>query len=603
MSNNVCAGSPSRSARANASHTPIMEMPRIRLLQIFAACPLPGPPAWITALPIFSRMGRAAAKAVPLPPTMKVSVAASAPATPPDTGASSISNPAAAAAAWTARPMMPSRPRYTSRTCSPAGSIVMTAAAPATSAPRSAAAIAPAATAFATAGAWVSNAHTSWPAATRLRTIGRPMFPNPINPILAMSRPRLLRFCRELEVGPVRRLEIAPDQPFGYARQRRRLPARRLILVDHRRAHAFMEVVHRNHVQGQGEFHAHGRREIAQSGAKTQLTQGYLETRRRFAPKNGYRLVGPRSLLEREPRQDLLDRVAGKAAIDRLTMTSQRRRSRISRHAIEQSGDDDARIARPGRLFQRSFDSRKITTRHGVRRQTAIEHVGGADGGARQSQIGAELAGAARREPAAADIRKEADARLRHGELAALGDDAMRSVHRQPDPAAHDDAIDQRDVGFAAGLDAVIEAILRPIEIPDVRIVSLACIVERSDIAAGAERPPARAADDDRGDIVIPGPRRQPVVERHRHFQRQRVERPRPVECDDGERAVSVEADVHGRSVISRIDSYLTRVLLILSMGARRFEIQLAGALQMQLKRWDEPPSRSCGGFFCSQAH
>src|SRR5262249_39755303 len=43
MSNSVCAGRPSRSARANASHTPIMEMPKMRVLQIFAAWPVAGP--------------------------------------------------------------------------------------------------------------------------------------------------------------------------------------------------------------------------------------------------------------------------------------------------------------------------------------------------------------------------------------------------------------------------------------------------------------------------------------------------------------------------------------------------------------------------------
>ena len=37
MSNNVCAASPSRSASEKASHTAIIETPRIILLQIFAA--------------------------------------------------------------------------------------------------------------------------------------------------------------------------------------------------------------------------------------------------------------------------------------------------------------------------------------------------------------------------------------------------------------------------------------------------------------------------------------------------------------------------------------------------------------------------------------
>src|SRR5882672_1892274 len=370
MSNNVCAGSPSLSARTNASHTPIMEMPRIRLLQILAACPLPGAPAWITALPILSRIGRAAAKAFSLPPTIKVSVAASAPATPPDTGASRASKPALAAAAWTtravstsmveqtmssvpgpARPMMPSAPRYTPRTCWPAGSMVMTMSAPPIAAPRSAAAAAPAATALSTAGPAVSKARTSWPAASRLRAIGRPMFPNPIKPILAMSRPHRLGL-REFEVRLACRLEIAPDHRVRNLCQRRRPPARRLVLVDQRRPHTFVEIRRRRHLQGHAELHAHGRREIVQARSEAQLAQGHLQARRRLALQHDDRLVRPHRLLGRQPRQDFLDRLAREAAIDRRALMRQRRGARIARHAIEQSGDDVAMITLPDRPCQ-----------------------------------------------------------------------------------------------------------------------------------------------------------------------------------------------------------------------------------------------------------
>jgi hypothetical protein len=80
---------------------PIIEMPSSMLLQILAAWPLPLPPAWTMVLPIFSSRAFAAAKAPSLPPTMKVSVPAVAPPTPPDTGASIISIPALSASAAT----------------------------------------------------------------------------------------------------------------------------------------------------------------------------------------------------------------------------------------------------------------------------------------------------------------------------------------------------------------------------------------------------------------------------------------------------------------------------------------------------------------------
>ena len=73
------------------------------LLQIFAAWPLPEGPAWITVLPIASSSGLAHVNAASAPPTMNVSVPACAPATPPDTGASSIARPLPCAAAATSR--------------------------------------------------------------------------------------------------------------------------------------------------------------------------------------------------------------------------------------------------------------------------------------------------------------------------------------------------------------------------------------------------------------------------------------------------------------------------------------------------------------------
>ena len=52
---------------------------------------------------MISKSGRAAAKASGVPPAMKVSVPAAAPAVPPDTGASTARRPAAVASAAAAR--------------------------------------------------------------------------------------------------------------------------------------------------------------------------------------------------------------------------------------------------------------------------------------------------------------------------------------------------------------------------------------------------------------------------------------------------------------------------------------------------------------------
>ncbi len=101
-SNSAWWDSPSFSASTNASDTAIIEMPRIMLLQTFAACPAPASPQRTMRLPMPCRIGSAWANAACVPPAMKVSVPAVAPPTPPDTGASMLAIPACAAAAWAA---------------------------------------------------------------------------------------------------------------------------------------------------------------------------------------------------------------------------------------------------------------------------------------------------------------------------------------------------------------------------------------------------------------------------------------------------------------------------------------------------------------------
>ena len=98
-SNSAWCESPSRSPSTNASATAICDTARIMLLHTLAACPRPAPPQCTTRRPIASSSGRAASKSSSVPPTMKASVAFSAPTTPPETGASTLRCPAASASA------------------------------------------------------------------------------------------------------------------------------------------------------------------------------------------------------------------------------------------------------------------------------------------------------------------------------------------------------------------------------------------------------------------------------------------------------------------------------------------------------------------------
>ena len=73
-----------------ASAVASVMMPATMLLQILTTWPKPAPPQCTMFLPMPCSRGSAFWNVALSPPHMKVSVAASAPATPPETGASSM---------------------------------------------------------------------------------------------------------------------------------------------------------------------------------------------------------------------------------------------------------------------------------------------------------------------------------------------------------------------------------------------------------------------------------------------------------------------------------------------------------------------------------
>ena len=75
----------------------------------------------------------------------------------------------------------------TARTCLPAGSMVTTASTSRAACAGEAAASAPASTAFAVKAGTRSKTLRRWPAFSRLRAIGPPILPRPMNPIRAMG--------------------------------------------------------------------------------------------------------------------------------------------------------------------------------------------------------------------------------------------------------------------------------------------------------------------------------------------------------------------------------------------------------------------------------
>jgi hypothetical protein len=196
---------------------------------------------------MISKSGLAVAKAASLPPTMKVSVPAAAPPTPPETGASrkpdarrfGLGRHGAGAVDIDGRAVESTAPfvmagitsAATARRIAPLGSMVMTTSAPAAASAALAAVAAPSTVTPAT-----SKPVTAWPAAARFAAIGAPMLPSPMNPIfMALS---LLLECQCLRAE---RQEHGRDLAVAWPLHAVVPPLRRPVLVDDRRADAFEE--------------------------------------------------------------------------------------------------------------------------------------------------------------------------------------------------------------------------------------------------------------------------------------------------------------------------------------------------------------------------
>ncbi len=76
-----------------------------------------------------------------------------------------------------------------------------------------------------------------------------------------------------------------------------------------------------------------------------------------------------------------------------------------------------------------------------------------------------------------------------------------------PDATAHDDAVHQRDVGLGVAADVGVEQVLVPPELACVGAVAPGAVIERHDVAAGAQAALAGAGQQHRphGVVVLPG--------------------------------------------------------------------------------------------------
>ena len=121
---------------------------------------------------------------------------------------------------------------------------------------------------------------------------------------------------------------------------------------------------------------------------------------------------------------------------------------------------------------------------------------------------------------------KEADPDLRHGEAAAIARDPVGAMDGHADAAAKRDPVDDRDIRLAVALDDGVEPVfVAPVLQRLVVSAGAPEIIERAQIAAGAERPPAGRRDDNARHRRIALPGGELLRERMHHGMRHRVER------------------------------------------------------------------------------
>ena len=143
--------------------------------------------------------------------------------------------------------------------------------------------------------------------------------------------------------------------------------------------------------------------------------------------------------------------------------------------------------------------------------------VGGGEPIAGERTPGAKLARQTGQEPGRTDVG-EADADLGHRELKTIAGDTVRPMHRNADTAAHDDAVDQRDIGLGIMLDGGVEDVLLPPELQRLALAAGAAeLVDVAQITTRRKRTPGRRHHDDPGHRIIVTPTLQRLRDRPHH--------------------------------------------------------------------------------------
>ena len=279
----------------------------------------------------------------------------------------------------------------------------------------------------------------------------------------------------------------------------------------------------RHHPRADAVLHRHVVGEAGHLTALFQLSEGDLQGLRRLRLKRCQLRLRPVRSIRFQRLEDRLHRGAAEQAVEIRANGRQRGRTWINRKACKGGGA----FRHDGRLQRRHIRRRRHvgdkTQRGAVRRL---------DPGARQSEPQPRLPRQARQVPAAADVGKEADPRLRHGEGRALGGDANLAREGKPDAAAHDHSVHHRDARLFIGHQQRVQPILDVEEFPRRPAVRRPAFGQHADVAACAKAPLPRMVDEDGGHGRILPPGRQRLDHRFAHHRGQRMQGARAVQRD-----------------------------------------------------------------------
>ena len=150
-----------------------------------------------------------------------------------------------------------------------------------------------------------------------------------------------------------------------------------------------------------------------------------------------------------------------------------------------------------------------------------------------------------RQEIGRAYVGKEPDADFRHGELETVAGDAMRAVNRNADPTAHDDTVDQRDVGLGVALDRDVKGVFFAPEAERFRRApGTSQFIDATQIAARRECAAPGSCHNNAGDAGIMLPGFELRTQRPHHIERDRIERLRAIQNDKTRGAAAIEQDL-----------------------------------------------------------